>query len=168
MLVFNVYCRYHFFICSQTNVRMETLVCAKQMNGNANLSINVFPDHSTVMAKMIVKMGPMRLGVVSYSHLKNELHENVIKPIWIIPNKHKFNWYFLLDSPTIVVSPPKRIELEPFDTITINCTAMGIPTPEIVWRLNWGCVPQKCTMTSIEKVMSLKIIFFNANQSSLY
>ena len=80
-LVFNVYCRYHFFICSQTNVRMETLVCAKQMNGNANRSINVCPDHSTVMAKMIVKMGPMRLGVVSYSHLKNELHENVIKPI---------------------------------------------------------------------------------------
>ena len=25
---------------------------------------------------------------------------------------------------------------------------MGIPTPEIVWRLNWGHVPEKCTMTS--------------------
>ena len=47
------------------------MVCAKQMNGNANRSINVCPDHSTVMAKMIVKMGPMRLGVVSYRHLKN-------------------------------------------------------------------------------------------------
>ena len=43
---------------------------------------------------------------------------------------------------------------------------MGIPTPEIVWRLNWGCVPQKCTMTSIEKVITLKMVFFNANQSS--
>ena len=59
------------FISSQTNVRMETMVCAKQMNGNANLSINVCPDHSTVMAKTIVKMGPMRLDVVSYSLLKN-------------------------------------------------------------------------------------------------
>ena len=26
---------------------------------------------------------------------------------------------------------------------------MGIPTPEIVWRLNWGHVPDKCSMTSI-------------------
>ena len=47
------------------------MVCAKQMNGNANLSINACPDHSTVMAKTIVKMGPMRLDVVSYSHLEN-------------------------------------------------------------------------------------------------
>ena len=47
------------------------MVCVKQMNGNANLSSNVCPDHSTVMAKTIVKMGPMRLDVVSYSHLEN-------------------------------------------------------------------------------------------------
>ena len=71
MLVFDVYCQYLFFICSQINVRKEIMVCAKQMNGNANLSINVCPDHSTVMAKTIVKMGPMRLDVVSYSLLKN-------------------------------------------------------------------------------------------------
>ena len=66
----NVYCQYYLFICSQINVRMETMVCVKQMNGNANLSSNVCPDHSTVMAKTIVKMGPMRLDVVSYGHLK--------------------------------------------------------------------------------------------------
>ena len=29
---------------------------------------------------------------------------------------------------------------------------MGIPTPEIIWRLNWGCVPEKCTMTSVQQV----------------
>ena len=50
---------------------MEIMVFAKQMNGSANLSINACPDHSTVMAKTIVKMGPMRLDVVSYGHLKN-------------------------------------------------------------------------------------------------
>ena len=92
------------------------------------------------------------------------MYNNKLKSFQMSINLH---WYFLLDSPTIVVSPPKRIELKPFDTITINCTAMGIPTPEIVWRLNWGCVPQKCTMTSIEKVMSLKMIFFNANQMTI-
>lgn len=34
-------------------------------------------------------------------------------------------------------------------TFTINCTALGVPTPKIVWRLNWGHVPEKCTMKSI-------------------
>ena len=29
-------------------------------------------------------------------------------------------------------------------TFVINCTAMGIPTPEVIWRLNWGHVPDKC------------------------
>ena len=67
----NVYCQYYLFICSQINVRMETMVCVKQMNGNANLLINVCPDHSTVMAKSIVMMGPMRLDVVSYKDLKH-------------------------------------------------------------------------------------------------
>ena len=33
-------------------------------------------------------------------------------------------------------------------TFVINCTAMGIPTPEVVWRLNWGHVPDKCSMTN--------------------
>jgi len=34
-------------------------------------------------------------------------------------------------------------------TFVINCTALGIPVPEITWRLNWGHVPNKCTMTSV-------------------
>ena len=33
-------------------------------------------------------------------------------------------------------------------TFIINCTAIGVPTPEIVWRLNWGHVPDKCRMTN--------------------
>ena len=33
-------------------------------------------------------------------------------------------------------------------TFAINCTAMGIPTPEVIWRLNWGHVPDKCRQTS--------------------
>lgn len=34
-------------------------------------------------------------------------------------------------------------------TLMITCTAIGVPTPEISWRLNWGHVPPKCHMTSI-------------------
>ena len=50
--------------------------------------------------------------------------------------------------PIIIVSPPPTINVEIDHTFIINCTALGVPTPEIVWRLNWGHVPDKCTMTS--------------------
>lgn len=33
--------------------------------------------------------------------------------------------------------------------LVIVCTAIGVPTPEINWRLNWGHVPAKCKMTSV-------------------
>lgn len=34
------------------------------------------------------------------------------------------------------------------ETFEITCTAVGIPTPEIVWRKNWGHIPAKCRTTS--------------------
>lgn len=30
----------------------------------------------------------------------------------------------------------------------MKCTAVGVPVPEIVWRLNWGHIPSKCTYTN--------------------
>lgn len=50
--------------------------------------------------------------------------------------------------PTILIPPPPMININIGTTIVINCTAVGVPTPEVVWRLNWGHVPSKCTMTS--------------------
>ena len=50
--------------------------------------------------------------------------------------------------PIIVVSPPAKVEVDVSYTFVINCTAMGIPTPEVIWRLNWGHVPDKCRQTS--------------------
>lgn len=37
-------------------------------------------------------------------------------------------------------------------TFTIICEAMGVPTPLIVWRLNWGNIPagDRVTVTSVE------------------
>lgn len=32
----------------------------------------------------------------------------------------------------------------------ITCRAVGFPVPMIVWRLNWGHIPEKCTTTSEE------------------
>ncbi|XP_054009839.1 basement membrane-specific heparan sulfate proteoglycan core protein-like isoform X3 [Hylaeus anthracinus] len=49
----------------------------------------------------------------------------------------------------IVKPPPPMITLERGETLVIVCTAIGVPTPEINWRLNWGHIPPKCTMTSV-------------------
>lgn len=50
--------------------------------------------------------------------------------------------------PTILIPPPPMVMVNLGTTIIINCTAVGVPTPEVVWRLNWGHVPSKCSMTS--------------------
>ena len=54
----------------------------------------------------------------------------------------------VLGAPIIVISPPPAILVDQTYTFIINCTAMGIPAPEIVWRLNWGHVPDKCRMSN--------------------
>ena len=45
-------------------------------------------------------------------------------------------------------SPPPLITVDQSFTFIINCTAMGVPTPQVVWRLNWGHVPEKCSQTN--------------------
>jgi len=40
------------------------------------------------------------------------------------------------------------VVLEPGNILVLTCTAIGVPIPEINWRLNWGHIPAKCTMTS--------------------
>lgn len=49
----------------------------------------------------------------------------------------------------IQIPPPPMIVLEPDSVFTITCTAVGVPTPEVVWRLNWGHIPEKCSVTSV-------------------
>nr|CAD7589934.1 unnamed protein product [Timema genevievae] len=48
----------------------------------------------------------------------------------------------------IQVPPPPMVNLNIGSVFTITCTAIGVPTPEVVWRLNWGHIPPKCTTTS--------------------
>lgn len=40
------------------------------------------------------------------------------------------------------------MELQIGDLFEISCTAVGTPVPEIVWRLNWGHIPEKCITKS--------------------
>lgn len=50
--------------------------------------------------------------------------------------------------PTVAQPPPPMVNLRPGDTFNITCKSVGVPTPLVLWRLNWGHVPEKCTSTS--------------------
>ncbi|XP_051914453.1 basement membrane-specific heparan sulfate proteoglycan core protein isoform X3 [Hippocampus zosterae] len=54
-------------------------------------------------------------------------------------------------TPPSVTSPPEEsIEVSRGATVTFTCQAVGVPTPIITWRLNWGHVPisGRISMTS--------------------
>ncbi|KAK0088927.1 hypothetical protein PV326_004677, partial [Microctonus aethiopoides] len=52
-------------------------------------------------------------------------------------------------SPVYIIKPPvPMVVLEPGETMTLSCTAIGVPIPEINWRLNWGHIPSKCSSIS--------------------
>ncbi|KAM4737871.1 basement membrane-specific heparan sulfate proteoglycan core protein isoform 2-T2 [Anableps anableps] len=44
--------------------------------------------------------------------------------------------------PTVVSTPEETIEAARGSTVTFTCQAVGVPTPIITWRLNWGHIPQ--------------------------
>lgn len=50
--------------------------------------------------------------------------------------------------PSVAQPPPPLVYLRPGETFNISCRSVGIPTPLVVWRLNWGHIPEKCTTTS--------------------
>ncbi|KAK3801367.1 hypothetical protein RRG08_059069 [Elysia crispata] len=54
--------------------------------------------------------------------------------------------------PSITTPPAKEIIVEINGTFSIYCEAVGVPTPLIVWRLNWGNIPQgpRVTVTSYQ------------------
>ncbi|PNF14537.1 hypothetical protein B7P43_G15031, partial [Cryptotermes secundus] len=59
-------------------------------------------------------------------------------------------------SPVYIQTPPPPMVMANIgDVLTIKCTAIGVPIPEVVWRLNWGHIPSKCSVTSIGGVGTL-------------
>lgn len=60
------------------------------------------------------------------------------------------NIFFVAFLAIPVISRASRpiVSLRIGETFQITCTAVGIPTPEIVWRKNWGHIPAKCRTTS--------------------
>ncbi|XP_018799865.1 PREDICTED: basement membrane-specific heparan sulfate proteoglycan core protein isoform X13 [Bactrocera latifrons] len=46
--------------------------------------------------------------------------------------------------PAAIRPPPPNVRLESGEALNITCVGTGVPVPLIVWRLNWGHVPDKC------------------------
>uniref|UniRef100_A0A182LXB6 Basement membrane-specific heparan sulfate proteoglycan core protein n=1 Tax=Anopheles culicifacies TaxID=139723 RepID=A0A182LXB6_9DIPT len=47
-------------------------------------------------------------------------------------------------APSVIQPPPPSLSIQAGGILNITCRATGVPVPLIVWRLNWGHVPQKC------------------------
>ncbi|XP_039223672.1 basement membrane-specific heparan sulfate proteoglycan core protein isoform X11 [Crotalus tigris] len=43
--------------------------------------------------------------------------------------------------PQVITPPEEFIQAAPGETIRFTCVAVGVPTPLISWRLNWGHIP---------------------------
>ncbi|KPP76122.1 basement membrane-specific heparan sulfate proteoglycan core protein-like, partial [Scleropages formosus] len=57
------------------------------------------------------------------------------------PSRNQKNFTRRPWAPPQVTSPPDSIVAVRGQTVTFTCTAVGVPTPIISWRLNWGHIP---------------------------
>jgi len=53
-------------------------------------------------------------------------------------------------APAVITPPPPMVHLQSGVVFNITCRATGNPVPLIVWRLNWGHIPDKCKSTSVD------------------
>lgn len=49
--------------------------------------------------------------------------------------------------PIVIEPPPRNVVVQILEDFTLTCAVIGVPTPTVIWRLNWGHVPSKCRMT---------------------
>ncbi|XP_053672067.1 basement membrane-specific heparan sulfate proteoglycan core protein [Anopheles nili] len=47
-------------------------------------------------------------------------------------------------APSVIKPPPPSLTIPAGGVLNITCHSTGVPVPLIVWRLNWGHVPEKC------------------------
>lgn len=60
------------------------------------------------------------------------------------------------------------VVLEPGDLMVLTCTAIGVPIPEINWRLNWGHIHSKCSTTSVNGTGTLTCPDIQPEDSGAY
>ncbi|CAH2103371.1 unnamed protein product [Euphydryas editha] len=63
---------------------------------------------------------------------------------------------------------PANVKLNPGETLSLVCEAVGVPMPLISWRLNWGNVPEKCTSASENGMGTLTCPDMQSEDSGAY
>ncbi|KAM8927903.1 basement membrane-specific heparan sulfate proteoglycan core protein [Pelodytes ibericus] len=53
--------------------------------------------------------------------------------------------------PQVITPPEESIVASRGDTVRFTCVAIGVPTPIITWRLNWGHIPTSSRVTMISE-----------------
>lgn len=73
-------------------------------------------------------------------------------------------------APSINVAPPSNIKVEIGGSFTIICEAVGTPTPIIVWRFEWGNIPngERVPMSSVNGRANLTITDARMADSGIY
>jgi len=56
----------------------------------------------------------------------------------MLMQKTNYTIYHITAKPTATKFPPSEYMAQHGQTIIIECAAIGVPPPLIVWRLNWG------------------------------
>lgn len=106
---------------------------------------------STVTRKLTVLTAVMSLAAVSdvlgmalggsMSHLLSTRVSTLLHFLPQLLIEH-FTPALLSPVPPQVVTPPQQsIQASRGQTVTFTCVAIGVPTPIINWRLNWGHIP---------------------------
>ncbi|XP_037895157.1 basement membrane-specific heparan sulfate proteoglycan core protein isoform X24 [Glossina fuscipes] len=71
-------------------------------------------------------------------------------------------------APDKIRDPPPTQVLKQGDFLNITCVGVGIPVPVIVWRLNWGHVPEKCISKSYAGTGNLYCPDMQSSESGAY
>ncbi|XP_039497795.1 basement membrane-specific heparan sulfate proteoglycan core protein isoform X32 [Drosophila santomea] len=71
-------------------------------------------------------------------------------------------------APLPIRPPPQSVALLEYEVLELTCVATGTPTPTIVWRLNWGHVPDKCESKSYGGTGTLRCPDMRTQDSGAY
>ncbi|XP_039152495.1 basement membrane-specific heparan sulfate proteoglycan core protein isoform X13 [Drosophila simulans] len=71
-------------------------------------------------------------------------------------------------APLPIRPPPQSVSLLEYEVLELTCVATGTPIPTIVWRLNWGHVPDKCESKSYGGTGTLRCPDMRPQDSGAY
>ncbi|XP_070074540.1 basement membrane-specific heparan sulfate proteoglycan core protein isoform X24 [Drosophila takahashii] len=70
--------------------------------------------------------------------------------------------------PSPMTLPAPSIVVMEYEVLELTCVGTGVPTPTIVWRLNWGHVPEKCESKSYGGTGTLRCPNMRPQDSGAY